>query len=277
MKINWCVISFKFNFLAEAVFKTIPGNKNGDIFLIHVGKPEGLSADFNDFGKVKEVFEIKDELLHGQNLDRILIHELYPEIIDCDWLVMLDHDIYINDQEYLLRLIAENCSAGNLTEFAVIACENHWSVPGSNFIRYFLTTPLLLVNLRYPWDDSTSWNIVLTEDGGESTALSQRYYDTGQLLAEHLGKEKIKCFPRFPDHVLHHFFSEWQWMSDPNYKKYEYANFAASVSRTKMLLRNAFFVPSRREIPLMRKYAYFREVLDELTEEGLEWCSLAAS
>lgn len=267
MKINWCVISFRFNFLAEAVLKTIPENRNGDIFLIHVGKPEGLSAHFNDFGKVTEVFEVKEALPHGQNLDRILIHQLYSRIIDCDWLVALDHDIYINDQEYLLRLIAENCSARNLAEFAVIACENHWSVPGSNFIRYFLTTPLLLVNLRYPWQDATSWNIVLAED----TALSQRYYDTGQLLAEHLGKEKIKCFPRFPDYVLHHFFSEWQWMSDPNYKKQEYAKFAASVSRTKMLLQDGFFVPSRIEIPLMRRWAYFREVLDELSMQSPEW------
>ena len=272
MKINWCVISFKFNFLAEAVFKTIPENRNGNVFLIHVGKPNGLSADFNDFGKATKVFETKDELRHGQNLDRILFHKQYPEIIDCDWLVTIDHDIYINDQGYLLRLIAENCSTVHLAKFAIIACENHWSFPGSNFIRYFLTTPLLIINMRHEWDGSTSWNIVLTEEGGDPAAPSQRYYDTGQLLAEHLGKEKIKCFPQFPDHVLHHFFSEWQWMSDPNYKKYEYANFAESVSRTKMLLRKGFFVPSRREIPLMRKYSYFREVLDELKDEGLDWC-----
>jgi glycosyltransferase involved in cell wall biosynthesis len=272
MKINWCVISFKFNFLAEAVLKTIPENRNGEIFIIHAGKPDGFSADFNDFGKVTEVFEIKDKVLHGQNLDRILINKLYPQIIDCDWLVTMDHDIYINDQEYILQLIAENCSADNLAKFAIIACENHWSSPESNFIRYFLTTPLLLINMQYPWADSPSWNIVLTEDTGDSSGTSQLYYDTGQLLAEHLGKERIKCFPQFPDHVLHHFFSEWQWMSDPHYKEHEHAWFAASVSRTKMLLRNGFFIPSQREIPVMRRYLYFREVLDELKEEGLEWC-----
>lgn len=267
MKINWCVISFKFNFLAEAVFKTIPENKNGDIFLIHVNKPEGLSADFNDFGNAKKVFQVKERLLHGQNLDRILIDKLYPEIIDCDWLVGLDHDLYINDQEYLLRLFAENCSPGNLKEFAIIASEDHWSEPGGQYVRYFLTTPMLLVNMRYPWDDSTSWDHVLTEEGP-----AQRYYDTGQLLAERLGKEKIKCFPQFPDHVLHHFYSEWQWMSDPNYRKHNPAHFAESIARTKMLLRNEFFVPSRREIPLMRQHSYFREVLDDLKDEGFDWC-----
>jgi hypothetical protein len=270
VKINWCVISFKFNFLAEAVFKTIPENRNGDIFLLHVGKPEGLSADFNDFGKATRVFEIKAALRHGQNLDRILIDKLYPEIIDCDWLVGLDHDIYIKDQEYLLRLITENCSPGNLKNYAIIACEDHWSVPGGDYVRYFLTTPMLLVNVRYPWNDLPSWDHHTIGEGD-----SQRYYDTGQVLAERLGKEKIKCFPEFPDHVLHHFFSEWQWMSDQHYKKNEYERFAESVSRTKTLLRDGFFVPSPREIPMMRQYAYFRVVLNGLAEEGGEWGNLS--
>ena len=271
MKINWCVISFKFNFLAEAVFKTLPKNRNGDIFLLHVGKPEGLSAHFKDFGKATKVHEIKGELLHGQNLDRILIQKLYPEIISCDWLVGIDHDIYINDQQYLVRFIEENCSADNLKEFAIIACEDHWSTPGGDYVRYFLTTPMLFVNMHHPWHDSPSWNMVLTTSDGEGTAPSQRFYDTGQLLAERLGKEKIKCFPQLPDHVLHHFYSEWQWMSDPHFKKNEHERFVASISRTKMFMRDGFFVPSRREIPLMRQYAYFREVLDQLTDEGFEW------
>jgi hypothetical protein len=270
MKINWCVISFKFNFLAEAVFKTLPENKNGDVFLIHVGKPEGLSAEFNHYGKAKEVFEVRGELRHGQNLDRILFHKQYPQIIDCDWLVTIDHDIYINDQEYVLRLIAENCSADNLANFAIIACENHWSTPESNYIRYFLTTPLLILNMRHEWDGSTSWNIVLTEKSDDPAAPPERYYDTGQLLAERLGKDKIKCFPPFPDHAVHHFFSEWQWMSDPECKKQDYESYMASITRTKALLREGFFVPSRREVPLMRQYAYFGEVLDQLKEEGFE-------
>jgi hypothetical protein len=264
------VISYKFNFLAEAVIKTLSENRDGDIFLIHAGKAAGLSAEFNDLGKVKETFEIKDGLRHGENLDRILSQKLYPQITDCEWLVTLDHDIYINDHEYLSRLIAENCSAAHLAKYAIIASEDHWTVPGGNFVRYFLTTPLLIVNMRHQWGDSPSWDMEIVKEGENSTH-SQLYYDTGQRLAEHLGKDKIKCFPPFPDHVLHHFFSEWQWMSDPHYKEQEPVEFAASISRTKMLLRKGFFIPSQREIPLMRKYLYFREVLDELKEEGLEW------
>lgn len=264
------MISFKFNFLAEAVFKTLPENKNGDTFVIHVGKPDGFSTGFNDFGKVTEVFETKDNLLHSQNLDRILIEKFYPQITDCDWLVTIDHDIYINDQEYLLQLIAENCSSGNLEKFAIIGCENHWCVP-ENYIRYFLTTPLLFLNMRHEWEGSMSWNSVLTPEGTDPEAPSQRFYDTGQMLAEHLGKEKIECFPKFPDHVLHHFSSDWLWMTVQHLKEREPAEFAASVSRTKMLLRNGFFIPSQPELPLMRKYLYFREVLDELKAEGLEW------
>jgi len=268
MKINWCAISFKFNFLGEAIFKTFPENTNGDIFLIHAGKPEGLTADFNHFGRAAAIFEVKDELHHGQNLDRILIEQVYREIIDCDWLVMFDHDLYINDQEYLLRMIAENCSSGSLAEFVIIACENYWKVPGSNYIRHFLTTPLLVINMHYQWRDAISWDFILKEQGGESTALSQIFYDTGQRLAEDLGLERIKCYPRFPDHVLHHFSSEWQWMSDPHYKKYEPDRFEAAVSRIKLLLRDGVFLPSEREIPMMRRYLFFREVLDQLHQEG---------
>lgn len=263
MRINWCVISFKFNFLGEATFKTLPRNSHGDIFLIHAGKPEGLSTGFNHYAKADKVFEIEEPLRYGQNLDRILIEQRFPEILDCDWLVMFDHDLYINDQDQVLRMLTENCSAANLVEFLIIGCENYWEVSETNYVRYFLTTPLMIINMHHTREESTSWDAVLKEAGGESSMLTEHYYDTGQLLAEELGPERIKCYPRFPEHAIHHFSSEWQWMSDPHYKKYEPERFAWWVSRARLLVREGFFVPSAREIPVMRQYLFFREMLDQ--------------
>lgn len=271
MKINWCVISFKFNFLGEATFKTLPDNPNGEIFLIHTGKAAEISQAFDDRGLATLVAIDSEQLSHGQWLDRILRDRLYPEILDCDWLVMIDHDIYIKDQAYFLQLIDNNCSLSN-EQFAIIGCENHWVAVNSNFPRYFLTTPLMMINNRHPWHKSLSWNFVVKiEKDPETNEDAEFCYDTGQWLAKKLGPQRIKCYPKISKEILDHFSSEWLFMSNPYYKEHEFDRFDDAVSAIKTKFRDRLFVPDANEFPVMRNYLFLREVLDQLDQEGFQW------
>lgn len=263
MRINWCVISFKFNFLAEATIKTLPPNPDGDIFLIHCGKEKNYSDAFNDNGRLAGIFFVPGERCHGDNLDGILKYRQYPQVVNCDWLVMIDHDIHINEPESFRRVIRENTSPEDLRQYAIIACENNWNIEGTGFKRHFLTTPLMIINMHHDWESAESWTYTQGQDW---------YFDTGQFVAETLGNERIKCYEPFAGNAMYHFSSAWQWMLS-RVKTLDINLFESAVLNIKKGLVEGAFLPSFEEVAMMKKYFLLREALAQLEAEGFKAAS----
>ena len=260
MKINWCVISFKFNFLGEATLKTLPPNPDGDLFLVHGGKEKSYSDAFDDGGRAAGTFFVPGEGRHGDNLDIILKERRYPQIVDCDWLVMIDHDLHIIDPEPVLRVIRENTSPEDLERYAIIGCRNHWNIEGTGVKRYFLTTPLMIINMHHDWGAAGSWR---HKRGPEW------HLDTGQVIAETLGTERIKLYEPLPADCMYHFTSAWEWM--PGEAKTVYADlYEGEVRNVNKGLREGAFRPKAEEVPMMKRYSLLSEALARLEAEGFK-------
>jgi hypothetical protein len=260
MKINWCVISYMFNFLGEATLKTLPPNPDGDLFVIHNGKGKSYSEAFDDGGRAAGTFYVPGSAYHGDHLNSILKDRQFPQIVDCDWLVMIDHDLHIIDPEPLMQVIRENTSPEDLERYALIGGENYWNMEGTGSKRHFLTTPLMIINMHHDWGAVPSWR---------PRQVGEWHFDTGQLIAETLGAERIKCYAPLPADCLYHFSSAWNWMpADAPTKDNDV--FEGELRNVIEVLREGAFRPKAAEVPWMKRFFLLREALARLEAEGFK-------
>jgi hypothetical protein len=93
------------------------------------------------YDKVDRVWFEPENMYHGILLDRIMRLVQFPEITDCDWLVIVDQDIFIYDQELFTRHINEFCGMMTIPSAMLVVNRENYEEYGYRFL--FRTMPFL--------------------------------------------------------------------------------------------------------------------------------------
>lgn len=226
MKVNYCIFSWRFNFMGEPCLKTLPPNPRGDIHLIHNGKTEEHAARMNTHNKVDRVWFEPDEMYHGGLLDRIMRLRRYPEITDCDWLMIVDQDICILDQEIFTRHINEFCGMMTIPEALLVVNREVYGEYGFRFL--FRTMPFFAIRVTDEWNNYPStWDREIISESEK--------YDSVQRLAHMIDPSRIHGRRIREDAFLKHLSSLWWWLTpDRGIQMYrQINNFYTDVIGTK--------------------------------------------
>lgn len=91
MKINIVIISFKLNFLPDLPI-------DNKIFIIHLEKTEQQVKKLQSEKDLSH-FHIKKRKNHGLILNDVLMYNKYPEILNCQQILFIDHDVVIRNRQ----------------------------------------------------------------------------------------------------------------------------------------------------------------------------------
>lgn len=166
MNILRVIISWRFNFFAETLIKHLPP---APTWLFHVGKNEEQIKNFRSQGWIKNTVVIRDNMSHGDVLDRILINKMWPDMFCNNAKVLfLDHDFVFMNKPGFNLAIGKRLVSGMVAGYAMSAIKSTWNDPN----RLFMTVPGFAVDPEVSWPCSwrTQWD---------------RNMDTGQAIALH--------------------------------------------------------------------------------------------
>lgn len=207
MKINYLVISYVFNFFAETTLRSLSQIENFKVYVIHVGKTEEYSKNFISDNVVKNYY-IEEKQDHWQIIERVLSKE-FPEILNCDILVFIDHDIWFKIDDFK-DYMSEIVSAYYKNKKTVL-----FSPKRKGYLYFdlapFLTVPLFAVNVKAEHiieNKLESWKPIW----GEFNSIN--FIDTGWKNAFNLEKENSFLNYRFNakenlSDLEFHFSSHW--------------------------------------------------------------------
>lgn len=167
MRTRILVISYRFNFLGEALMRTLPKGV-GEVIVVHNGKTRERAATFKSQGAPQLFWEGDD--CHGAILDRIFKDNALPQVTqDTDWVVCLDHDLHLLPPRFT-RAFNQFADVASKTDKAVVA-KARPTDPAGPWVYYWFTVPFFWVRPDRFVDMQDSW---IPERRGSVT------YDTGQ-------------------------------------------------------------------------------------------------
>lgn len=188
------VISWKFNFFAETLLRHM---RPSNTWVFHINKTDKQLAAFDCPSWVSKSVVIKKQMFHSVVLDCILIRQEWPEIIEHDAVLFVDHDAVIANGRDMDEQIGNRLLAGISSGYAISAMDaSYWNEPD---IRLFLTTPMFAVNPKTKWP--CSWDPAYNP-----------FLDTGQKIAFHESMKGKMDIWDWPVRGLLHWGSHYSWM-----------------------------------------------------------------
>lgn len=226
MLVNYLMISSKWNFLAEGSLRSLPHGIKP--YVIHVNKSKERTMKFKASNVQKQWAIDQHQVVHGDVLDSIWETKAFAHIVECDVLVLLDHDCYFGEP---FQVMADQI-VGAIASGCIIA-------GGRKCVdRFFPTNPMFAVKPIRHWP--ASW---APKDHGKS------WFDTGQYIASLLARTSIRNFsePIFQYH--------WGCSYHTQKLRKDSAKMYGYISRDyKYLLCCGKWTPSEEELIEMEEY-----------------------
>ncbi len=197
MLIHYVLISYKWNFLAETAMRSLPSYVKP--FLIHTGKSD---ERVKTFSKDRELFDECDmgNLYHGPLIDRLFQSSQFKHVIECDALIMIDHDCWFAPgvfQSIEAKLIGQ-LQKGS----CIVGTDSQWEIGHFPPRHFFTTIPMFAIKPSTHWP--AYWWHHYTDE--------QWYYDTGQWLAHFIPDLVGNVVLGKNCRHYYHWGSQWQFM-----------------------------------------------------------------
>ncbi len=244
MKINFLMISYQLNFFGEKCIEAIGNDLPSNFYIIHNGKEREYADKFKYNHKAKKLFYVfQDRVHHVRILEDVFIENKYPEICNCDYVVVIDHDIMFekNNWNKYFTMLHNNMDYKTL----IIGPQSH-RINKRSYIKFYLTHLMAI---------KANWDIFRKKHPDLSFYWEYPLYDTGQYIDLYSNKNNLDLvkrleFPNWKDNF--HYGSDWSS---------EVRKHPADKKAYKFVME--VFRPNKEDRKIMVQFPYFQMMFED--------------